>query len=99
MLFERALQFRSTLARADRATRSGAFFVRWERKSVPPREGRTRKKRKNRERDDIESARCVPARFFCPPGKKKKPPHLTVQRFSWWGKVDSPACGQAVPRL
>ena len=69
MLFERALQFRSTLARADRATRSGAFFVRWERKSVPPREGRTRKKRKNRERDDIESARCVPARFFCPPGE------------------------------
>ena len=24
-----------------------------------------------------------------PPDKKKKPSHLTVQRFSWWGKVDS----------
>ena len=82
MLFERALQFRSTLARADRATRSGAFFVRWERKSVPPREGRMRKKRKNRERDDIESARCVPARFFCPPGEGRdfSPAPLRIHR-------------------
>ena len=37
------------------------------------REGRTRKKREtNRDRDDIESARSVPARFFCLPGEKKK---------------------------
>ena len=82
MLFERALQFRSTIARADRATRSGAFFVRWERKKRAAPRGEDAQKRKNRERDDIESARCVPARFFCPPGEGRgfTPAPLRIHR-------------------
>ena len=56
------------------------------------REGRTRKKREtNRDRDDIESARSVPARFFCLPGEKKKNEPMQASTRSWWGRWIRPS--------
>ena len=102
MFLKRALQFRSALAGADRIARSGALFVRRERKNVPPREGRTRKKRKI-EIETISSRHgaCLLDFFVCREKRKRtsRCKHQLVPGGGRWIRpsADGPFRGSDAP--